>query len=135
MKADKIIIHCADTKPSMDIGFHEIDTWHKAKGWDGCGYHFIVRRDGEIETGRRLGVEGAHARGYNHNPGICLVGGMSEAGQPEANFTLDQYESLSMLIISIDKDLGGGLQVMGHRDLPGVTKACPCFDAYQLVSG
>ena len=39
-----IIIHCSATKPSMDIGFEEIDKWHRAKGWFGCGYHKIIRR-------------------------------------------------------------------------------------------
>ena len=40
-----IIIHCSATRPSQDIGFEEIDRWHRAKGWLSCGYHKIIRRN------------------------------------------------------------------------------------------
>ena len=49
---DYFIIHCSATKPSMDIGFEEINRWHKERGWLQCGYHFIIRRNGVIEDGR-----------------------------------------------------------------------------------
>jgi hypothetical protein len=43
------------------------------------GYHYIIRRDGVLETGRPEEVAGAHARGFNHNSiSISLVGGVSE---------------------------------------------------------
>ena len=48
-KTDSIIIHCAATKPSMDIGIEEIRKWHvDQNGWDDVGYHFIIRRDGKL---------------------------------------------------------------------------------------
>ena len=49
---DYIIIHCTATRPSQDIGFEEVNNWHRARGWIGCGYHFIIKRDGKIEDGR-----------------------------------------------------------------------------------
>ena len=45
---DYFIIHCSATKPSMDIGFEEINRWHRERGWLSCGYHFIIRRNGRI---------------------------------------------------------------------------------------
>jgi len=55
---DTLIIHCAATPPSMDIGAKEIDRWHKEQGWSEIGYHFVIRRDGTIEKGRPLRISG-----------------------------------------------------------------------------
>ena len=47
LATDYIIIHCTATRPSQDIGFEEVNNWHRARGWIGCGYHFIIRRNGK----------------------------------------------------------------------------------------
>ena len=87
-KTDYLIIHCAATKPSMDIGVNEIRKWHLDRGWRDVGYHYMIRRNGEVELGRRNDDMGAHASGYNHNSiGVCLIGGMAEANSAENNFT------------------------------------------------
>lgn len=53
----------------------QIRQWHKAKGWADIGYHFVIRKDGTVETGRPEGVAGAHTRGLNHQSlGICFSG-------------------------------------------------------------
>jgi N-acetyl-anhydromuramyl-L-alanine amidase AmpD len=107
----------------MDIGAKEIDDWHKERGWDGIGYHYIIRRNGKIEAGRSELLTGAHAKGYNRlSIGICLVGGDSEA-----DFTMAQYLSLYSLKGRLSKKYNNP-EVLGHRDLPGVDKDCPCFD-------
>jgi len=61
-----------------------IDQWHKARGWLGVGYHFVIGNgngspDGAIEATFRWErqIHGAHAgvREYNqHGIGICLIG-------------------------------------------------------------
>lgn len=128
--ADKIIIHCSATPPDMDIGVDEIDQWHKQRGWDGCGYHLIIRRDGTIEQGRKLGTMGAHARGFNHCPGICMIGGVDCAGKPSSNFTIDQYVGLDDMLWELKANplIADNAEVLGHCDLPNVTKKCPCFN-------
>ena len=74
-----IIIHCTATKPSMDIGLEEVDSWHRARGFLSCGYHKIIRRDGTIEQGRADEEVGAHCRGRNHDSiSVSMVGGVSE---------------------------------------------------------
>lgn len=123
-----ICIHCSATKPSMDIGLAEIDEWHKQRGWSGCGYNYIGRRDGTVERGRAEGSILAHAKGFNENAiAYCMVGGISEHGVPEANFQEAQWKALRafcdwMKVRYPDADL------LGHRDLNGVNKSCPCFD-------
>ena len=59
-KTDFIVVHCAATSPSMDIGLKEIDRWHRARGFLKVGYHFIIRRDGALEEGRQLHEPGVH---------------------------------------------------------------------------
>lgn len=125
-----IVVHCADTPESMDIGAAEIDKWHRDKGWSAIGYAFVIRRDGTIEKGRDLDNDGdstnetgAHAAGFNaQSIGICLVG-----GKPGFNFTDNQMSSLRFLIDSLTTKFYG-IDLIGHCDLPGVTKSCPCFD-------
>ena len=47
-----IMIHCAATRADMDIGAADIDRWHRQRGWRKIGYHYVIRRNGEVETGR-----------------------------------------------------------------------------------
>jgi N-acetyl-anhydromuramyl-L-alanine amidase AmpD len=127
-KIEKIIIHCSATKPTQDVGSKEIRSWHMAKGWKDIGYHFVVRRDGKIELGRKLDVRGAHARGHNSTSiGVCYIGGVDENNKPEDNRTEQQLDSLEFLV-SLLWAMFPDADVMGHCDLPEVTKACPCFD-------
>ena len=126
---DYIVVHCAATPETMDIGVEEIRQWHRQKGWLDVGYHYVIRRDGTIENGRPRGAPGAHARGFNHiSLGICLIGGVeSDKKTPECNFTHAQWESLEELIRDLKK-LHPDAEVIGHCDLPKVNKACPCFN-------
>jgi hypothetical protein len=65
-KTDTIVIHCAATKPSMNIGAEEIKKWHvDERGWSDIGYHFVITRDGTKELGRGLDLSGAHAKAVN----------------------------------------------------------------------
>lgn len=131
---DFLIVHCADTYDSMDIGVIDIDRWHKERGWAGVGYHFVIRRNGVVEKGRPETIPGAHARGVNHlSLGICMVGGKADKGHSEDNFTPQQWNSLRVLVQElIDRypsitDENGAPRVVGHRDVDD-RKQCPSFD-------
>jgi N-acetyl-anhydromuramyl-L-alanine amidase AmpD len=130
----RIIVHCSYTPPSMDIGADTIRAWHvEERGWSDIGYHYVVRRNGEIEDGRPVERMGAHARGNNSDSiGICLVGGMAEDGGDDCNFTRWQWEALSVLVDSLDEEYGH-LEVIGHRDVDD-SKTCPTFDAIEWGS-
>jgi len=73
---------------------HNIDTidgegWHKdrfnttaskaPKGkYQYCGYHFLIKFDGEVEAGRLLEYYGQHCKGHNYRSvGICFQGDIS----------------------------------------------------------
>lgn len=122
-----LVVHCAATKPSMNIGLREIRQWHRERGWLDIGYHFVIRRDGTVEQGRPQDVIGAHVEGHNYESlGICLVGGIDASGKPENNFTQSQFASLRILLAQLKGDYPSA-QIVGHRDLDP-KKACPSFD-------
>lgn len=129
-----LIVHCAATMPTMNIGLREIRQWHKERGFLDVGYHFIIRRDGTIETGRDVKQVGAHTVGQNETSvGICLVGGVDDKMQPQANFTTQQMTTLRKLLADL-KGLFPQAVVKGHRDF--AAKACPSFDVKRwLVTG
>ena len=127
----EIFIHCSYTPASMDIGFQEIDQWHKERGWSGCGYHKIIRRDGTSEPGRPIEKPGAHAKGHNANSiGICLVGGKSDKNRAECNFTRHQWRELDVTISSYLIEYPGA-KVRGHNEVS--SKTCPTFDVQKWM--
>ena len=46
-KIDSIIIHCSATKVGQDFTAADIDRWHRERGFNGIGYHYVVCLDGE----------------------------------------------------------------------------------------
>ena len=129
-EVSKIVIHCTFTPPSMDIGVEEVKKWHVEENkWSDIGYHFVIRRDGTVESGRSVERPGAHAKGFNTNSiAIAWVGGMAaEAEKAEDNRTPEQNEAMVHLIKDLQQEFPGAA-LIGHRDLKGVKKECPCFD-------
>ncbi len=125
-----IAVHCAATPAGMDIGVKEIDRWHRTKGFLKIGYHFVVRRGGQLEIGRDEDEIGAHVQGYNAvSIGVCLVGGVDadDVSKAENNFTEEQFSTLRTLLERLQIQYPDA-EVLGHRDFPDVAKACPSFD-------
>jgi N-acetyl-anhydromuramyl-L-alanine amidase AmpD len=125
-RTDFIVVHCAATKATMDIGVREIRQWHVQQGWLDVGYHFVIRRNGTVEDGRPHDVIGSHVKDYNaRSLGICLVGGIDAKGAPSNNFTPEQMNSLSLLLRA-QKRTYPDAKIVGHTDLDS-GKACPSF--------
>lgn len=79
----KVFLHCSATQDYPEsnaafdaIGAADIDVWHRKRGWNEIGYHYVVRRTGCIEEGSRHWTEyGAHVKGHNTDSlGVCYVG-------------------------------------------------------------
>lgn len=58
-KIDKIIIHCTATKAGHHVTVSDVDRWHKARGFRGIGYHFLIYLDGTVARGRGIGEAGS----------------------------------------------------------------------------
>ena len=133
---DLIVIHCSATAPNANVTAADIRRWHVEKnGWADIGYHYVIRRNGEIERGRADNVEGAHAKGHNaHSLGVCMVGGVDEKKRPDSNYTREQWRSLEGLLNRLTARWPNAA-VLGHRDLPLIKKDCPCFDVFSWWGG
>jgi len=128
-RTDFIAIHCSATQNKNAINAAVIRDWHvNERGWSDIGYHYVIKTDGTVENGRDLMSVGAHVQGYNSRSiGICLVGGVDKANNPVNNFTKEQFKSLRDLLSGLLRAFPNAV-IQGHRDFPGVKKACPCFD-------
>ena len=124
-----IIIHCSAVRPWQQSSVGDIDRSHRARGWkNGCGYHYVIRRDGTIETGRPVEMIGAHCQSRNrHSIGICYEGGLDIEGRPSDTRTDAQKRALRSLLEELHAQFPKAL-IMGHNVFNPM-KACPCFDA------
>jgi len=122
-----IIVHCSAVRPGQRSSAKDINGWHLDKGWNGIGYHYVVRRDGSIEPGRPLEEVGAHCVGHNsHSIGVCYEGGLNELGEEVDTRTPEQKVTLRKLLEELHQRFPKAL-IVGHHDLnPG--KNCPCYD-------
>jgi hypothetical protein len=113
---------------SDDIGWRAIDKLHRERGYDGIGYHYVVRFDGTVEKGRAEDLRGAHARawderGISYNAssiGVCFAGNCDVSG-----WTLEQQASGYRLLLELMRRYDVPPErVIGHRET-GLNTHCP----------
>lgn len=139
-KIDTIIIHCSATPQNTGLEPAALSRMHRKRGFNGCGYHFYIRRDGEICDMRPLEKIGAHCKGHNEGSiGICYEGGLDAKGNPADTRTPEQKKAMAHLVRTLRKEFPITM-VGGHRDFsPDIDgdgiiepeewiKQCPCFD-------
>lgn len=125
-KIDTLIIHCTATPRGRHVTNSEIDSWHRAKGYNSIGYHYVIYLDGSVHPGRPEALVGAHCLGHNaRSIGIAYVGGVEADGTPADTRTPQQRSALASLVQTL-RTRYPGVTVHGHRDF--TAKACPCFD-------
>lgn len=124
---NSIVIHHTGNPTNDDLSAEDIHEMHLNNGWAGIGYHFVVRKNGEIELGRPVDCIGAHAEGHNYyTVGIHLSGNF-EIGYP----TTEQIESAAVLVAWLCERydlLCNDNNVFGHCDL--MATACPGENLY-----
>lgn len=126
-KITKIIVHCAYTPEGRDDKAADIRRWHKARGFNDIGYHYVVDLDGTIEPGRDVTIAGAHTTGHNADSiGVCYIGGADTDMKPKDTRTEEQQTALRMLLKYLVQKYPGA-KIYGHRDF--ANKSCPSFDA------
>ena len=79
-----IVIHCSATREDKDFTEYDLDVCHRRRGFNGTGYHFYIRKNGDIKSTRPIEKVGAHAKGFNRESiGICYEGGLDSKGRPK----------------------------------------------------
>lgn len=148
-RIDEIIIHCSDSPEGRNDKAEDIRKWHKQRGFNDIGYHYVIDLDGTVEKGRPIEQAGAHCTGHNRNSiGICYIGGaywrdgVNAKGKPikgkDGKAVLMPKDTRTTLQRMAMKELVAQLReqfphatVHGHRDF--ANKACPCFDVETLT--
>tara|TARA_R110000796_G_scaffold30122_8_gene80752 strand:- start:1301 stop:1825 length:525 start_codon:yes stop_codon:yes gene_type:complete len=131
-----IVIHYSATPVEKDYTAADIDRMHRNRGFNKIGYHYFIRKNGVVETGRDLSQAGrfevgAHSKGENsQSVGVCYEGGVHQSS-PNVGFdsrTLAQKKSMEKLVRELVKRFPNAV-VKGHRDMPNAATQCPAFNA------
>lgn len=125
-KIKEIILHCSATAEGKNFHASDIDRWHKAQGWKGIGYNYVIDLDGTIEIGRSLDEIGAHTTGHNsYSIGICYIGGVAKDGKTAKDTrTADQKIAMYSLLHDL-LTIYPNAEVHCHYEF--AKKACPSF--------
>mgnify|MGYP002626571150 FL=1 len=137
-----IVVHCTASKTDRDYTAEDIRRMHvRGRGWADIGYHYVIRLDGTIESGRDVDIIGAHVSGHNaHSIGIVYVGGLGADGKGKDTRTENQKNTMLNLLLML-RELYPKARISGHRHFSpdrngnGTVepsewiKECPCFDA------
>lgn len=138
----EVVVHWTETHTNKNIGSEEINKYHLDLGLEGIGYHFVIRRDGSLQRGRPVNIQGQHAPTNNHDLrsiGIVFVGGINvPSGTPNSeNFlsvqslTRSQLNTFDHFCRSFYTVFPGG-QIIGHNDLDE-DEVDPGFDVINYV--
>lgn len=126
-----LTIHCAATPRGRAFSAAQISAMDLARADLGnqVAYHYVIELDGKTTQTLRHDQRGAHTGGRNTgNLGICYVGGVLEDGRTPADTrTPEQKVAMAGLVQDLRRQFPR-VRIRGHRDWPGVAKACPSFD-------
>ena len=124
---DTIVIHCTQTPKDMEVDVEKVTQWHKDRGFDTIGYHYLIKRDGTLQVGRDEDVVGAHAVAVNGTSiGVALVGGGTADMGWENNFTPIQFQTLKSILMKL-KDKYDIQKIIGHYQVEASIE-CASFD-------
>lgn len=142
-KIKRIVIHCTATRAGEEVtkeALHKL--FFDTNGWKHWGYHILVHLNGSIEELQPLPQpqeDGGYitdatlangAKGYNWDSvHIAYVGGLDRASRKPADTRTEAQKQVLWKIVAKLKVDYKVNDVVGHYQLPGVKKDCPCFDA------
>lgn len=139
----RLVIHCTATREGREVTGAEIRHWHcdpvakGGRGWKQVGYSDLIHLNGGVENLVKYNEDDIvepwevtnGAAGYNGTSRhVVYVGGLASDGKTARDTrTPAQKEALKKYVRAFIRQHPGA-EVVGHRDLPGVRKACPSFD-------
>ncbi len=133
------VIHWSATFLNQNIGAEWIHDLHiRERGFKGIGYHIVIRRDGTLQRGRPMNLEGAHDENNNSTfLGFCFVGGLNTTSNNAVeplwkyasadSLTPAQYNSYDQLMRTFHQVFPHA-QVAGHYMTSNDGKVDPGFD-------
>jgi hypothetical protein len=137
---NKVILHCSATPDSFHptdpsglvyrsgglvrnwyyLDIYDVRQWHvHDRNFFDVGYHYFIKRNGHIQQGRDINVEGAHCYGENRDSiGVCYAG----TNYPTPN------QVLALRFLAKQFEYDHGLEVFSwHCHNEFSLKSCPGF--------
>lgn len=138
----EVVVHWTETHTDKNIGSEEINNYHVDLGLNGIGYHYVIRRDGSLQRGRPVNIQGQHAPINNHDQrsiGLVFVGGINvPSGTPNPeNFlsaqslTRSQINTFDHFCRAFYAVFPGG-QIVGHSEIDA-DEVDPGFEVINYV--
>ena len=138
-----LVLHCTATPEGREVTSKEIRHWHTdpvskgGRGWKQVGYTDLFHLDGTVERLVRNNEDAEvdpwevtnGAAGYNSvSRHAVYAGGVAKDGKtPKDTRTAGQLKAMRDYVRDFHERFPQ-IRIVGHRDLPGVKKACPSFD-------
>lgn len=138
-----LVLHCTATPEGREVSSKEIRHWHTdpvskgGRGWKQVGYTDLFHLDGTVERLVRNNEDAEvdpwevtnGAAGYNSvSRHVVYAGGVAKDGKtPKDTRTAGQLKAMRDYVRDFHERFPQ-IRIVGHRDLPGVKKACPSFD-------
>ena len=106
-------------------GAEEVHERAVALNQDGIGYHYVIKKNGQIERGRPVYIEGRHADNHDkYSIGVVFIGGMNSYSTEKKEYWKHGKESLTTaqmktldIIIKSYYAIWPGCSVFGHNDI------------------
>lgn len=124
-----LFVHCTagnqNATPEELIRF-----FYDVKKWQRPGYHYVISKDGTVtqlwpESKYSNGVAGQNTNSIN----VAWIGGIDKQHPNGIDNRTDAQKTALRNVLKELKRRYPKAKIMGHRDVPGVNKACPCFNA------
>jgi N-acetylmuramoyl-L-alanine amidase len=92
---------------------------------DGIGYHYVVKKNGQIERGRPVYIEGRHTDNHDkYSIGVVFIGGLNSYSTEKKEYWKYGKESLTTaqmktldIIVKSYYAIWPGCSVFGHNDI------------------
>jgi hypothetical protein len=135
-----LVIHHTVTKHEATPD--DIAALHKARGWAGIGYHFVITKDGMVHYVGDVGMARANVLNKNHLViGIALVGDFTKHN-PSDEQIISAHELCKFFLFSAPPwtNINGWEDVVGHKELqstacPGTNWKGPVDSVYNRIKG
>lgn len=131
-----LTVHCTATPQGRDNTAAEVTRWDIER-FGQPSYHGVCELDGEVVQTLRDDELGCHtAKRNSHNLGLSYVGGttsLNSGAKPLDTRTSEQKAGMEAWIRRKLAEHPSIVRIRGHRQWPGVNKACPSFDVHEWL--
>lgn len=120
-----VVHHTAGSAPRTERAeqaeMRSIQRAHFANGWTDIGYNYVIFPSGRVYEARGYDVRGAHTGGHNTDTIGVSFAGNYEQKRPSIR-SLRAYRRLVRLLEAKGAKIE---RVLGHRQMPDQSTACP----------